>query len=123
MTEKNGMNINTKGVVNELLINNQTINSPGNSETVEISGAEHVDVLIVVGTATGTPSITFHLNVVEQTSGQTIRSYDGSNLTASGTDYITVDGLTLGDRVQVSWDGTLDGSNYFSGVYVRLIAK
>lgn len=110
-------------ILDTLVLENATVNSPGNSADLDIKGAKHIDVLIVVGTPTNSPSIQFHLDVIEPASGQVIRSYDGNVLTASGTDYITVDGLTLGTTVRVRWDGTLDGSNYFGGVYCRVVAK
>lgn len=114
----------TEPILNELLFEDATINSPGSSINYEIKGATHVDVLIKVGNAIGSPSLQFHLNVIEPSSGAVIRTYDGSTLTASDSvDYITVDGLTLGTHINLSWDGTLDSSNYFDGVYVRIVAK
>ena len=111
-------------LLNVLVLEGHTINSSGESDTYIIGGAKHVDVLIEVGTATGSPSLQFHLNVVNPFTGTIIRTYDGSTLTSSNsTDYITVDGLTLGTHINLSWDGTLDSSNYFDGVYVILIAK
>jgi len=110
-------------IVDELIKNNETIDAAGESSVYNIRGAKHVDVLIYVGTPTGSPSITFHLQVIEPTSGKVIRTYDGSSLTAEGPDYITVDGLTLGTHVKVTWDGTLDTSNYFTGCFVRIVAK
>ena len=110
-------------VLDELIKNNETIDAAGESSVYNIRGAKHVDVLIYVGATTGSPSITFHLQVIEPTSGKVIRTYDGSQLTAEGADYITVDGLTLGTHVKVTWDGTLDTSNYFSGCFVRIVAK
>jgi len=114
----------TEPILNELLFEDATINSPGSSINYEVKGAIHVDVLIKVGNAIGSPSLQFHLNVIEPSSGAVIRTYDGSTLTASDSvDYITVDGLTLGTHINLSWDGTLDSSNYFDGVYVRIVAK
>lgn len=106
-----------------LVLSNATVDAAGSSADIAIKGAKHVDVLIYVGPPTGAPSITFHLLVVEPASGNVIRTYDGTTLTAEGADYITVDGLTLGTTVRVTWDGTLDASNYFSGVFCRLVAK
>ena len=110
-------------IVDDLILNNATIDSAGESDIYNIRGAKHVDVLIYVGAPTGSPSITFHLQVIEPTSGKVIRTYDGNQLTAEGADWITVDGLTLGTHVKVTWDGTLDASNYFSGCFVRIVAK
>ena len=110
-------------IVDELLLANATVNSPGESEIIEIAGAKHVDVLIVIGGAVGAPNITFSLDVVEELTGAVIRSYQSNQLAGAGTDYITVEGLTLGTTVKLSWSGTLDGANYFTGVTVRLIAK
>ena len=110
-------------LVDTLILNNATIDAAGESDVIEIKGAKHVDVLIYVGTPTGSPSVTFHLQVIEPTSGKVIRTYDGNTLSAEGADYIMVDGLMLGTHVKVTWDGTLDASNYFSGCFVRLVAK
>ncbi len=109
--------------LNELVLNNATVDSSGNSDNLVINHAKVVEVLIVVGTPTGSPSITFYLDVLEPTSGKVIKSYSSSNLTAEGTDYIYVANDLLGNTVRVRWDGTLDASNYFSGVFVRVVAK
>jgi hypothetical protein len=110
-------------VLDSLVLNNSTITASGSTGNLSIRGAKHVDVLIYVGTATGTPSITFSLEIIEPTSDQVIRTYNGSSLTTEGADYITVDGLTLGTTTKVTYDGVLNGSNYFSGVYCRVVAK
>jgi len=110
-------------VLDQLILNNATIDSEGESNILNIRGAKHVDVLIYVGAPTGSPNITFHLQVIEPTSGKVIRTYDGNQLTGEGADWITVDGLTLGTHIKVTWDGTLDSSNYFSGCFVRIVAK
>ena len=111
-------------ILNNLIHNNATVNSTGQSDSLEIKGAKHIDVLIRVGSITGSPTIQFHVDVIEPTSGAVIRTYDGTSINAANTsDYITIDGLTLGTHVRVSWDGTLDASNYFSGVFCRIVAK
>ena len=113
-------------ILDELILNNETIDSSGESAVLNIRGAKHVDVLIYVGTPTGNPSITFHLQIIEPTSGKAIKVYDGNNLTAEGPDCITIDGSngsTLGTHIKITWDGTLDSSNYFSGCFVRVVAK
>jgi len=111
-------------ILNNLIHNNATVNSTGQSDSLEIKGAKHIDVLIRVGSITGSPTIQFHVDVIEPTSGAVIRTYDGTSISAANTsDYITIDGLTLGTHVRVSWDGTLDASNYFSGVFCRIVAK
>jgi len=114
-------------VLDRLVISGTTINSSGNSDTYYIGSAKHIDVLIRVGAETGTATIQFHLQVIEPTSGAVIRTYDGTAITDGNTsDYITVDGLTLGTHVKVTWDnggGTLDASNYFDNVYCRIVAK
>jgi len=110
-------------LLDKLILNDATIDSAGESDILKIKGAKHVDVLIYVGAPTGSPSITFHLQVIEPSSGKVIRTYDGNQLTAEGADWITVDGLTLGTHIKITWDGTLDSSNYFSGCFVRVVAK
>ena len=106
-----------------MVLRNHSIKSAGQSSIYYIGAAKHVDVLIRVGSPTGTPSITFHLQVIDINSGQVIRTYDGSTLSAEGSDWITVDGLTLGTHIRITWDGTLDASNYFDNVFCRVIAK
>ncbi len=110
-------------ILNTLVLNGATVQSAGDSGLLDIKGAKHVDVLIYVGGVTGSPSITFHLQVIENQSGQVIRTYDGNTLTSAGADYITVDALTLGDTIKITWDGTLSTSDYVTGVYCRVIAK
>lgn len=110
--------------LDDLIHNNATVNSTGQSDSLAVKGAKHIDVLIRVGSMTGSPTIQFHVDVIEPTSGAVIRTYDGTSISAADTsDWITVDGLTLGTYVKVRWDGTLDTSNYFSGVFCRIVAK
>jgi len=105
--------------------NNATVNAVGKTVPIYIGTAKHIDLLISLGGETGTASIKYHINVIEPVSGVTIRTYDGSELTAVGVDYITVDALTTGDWITVNWStaGTLSSEHYFSAVYVRLVAK
>jgi len=110
-------------ILNELIHDNATISSAGETADKNIKGATHIDLLISVGGIVGTPSIQFHVDVKEEKSGQTIRTYSGTSLTSAGTDYITIDRLTLGQYIRVRWTGTLDVANYVTGVFVRLIAK
>lgn len=114
-------------ILNRLILEDQVVNSSGSSDIYYIGTAKQVDVLIYAGAETGTATLQFHLQVIEPASGQVITTYDGTEITAGDTaDYITVDGLTLGTHVKVTWDGgtgTLDASNYFSGVYCRIVAK
>ena len=113
-----------KPVINSLVINNQTVDAAGASSVLDISGSNVVEVLISVGTVTGTPDITFHVQVVESASGAVIKTYDGAALTAAGVDSIIVPATSVkGDTIKVTWTGTLDASNYFANVYCRAIAK
>ncbi|MCL7412621.1 MAG: hypothetical protein M8353_03265 [ANME-2 cluster archaeon] len=109
--------------LNAILKNNEALAANGNSANQNILGAKHVDVLISVGTPTGSsPTIQFYLDVMEETSSAVIRTYNGTLLSAAGVDYITVDGLTLGQYVRVRW--VLGGTTpSFPNCYVRLIAK
>ena len=110
--------------LDNLIHNNATVDSTGQSDSLAVKGAKHVDVLIRVGSMTGSPTIQFHVDVIEPSSGAVIRTYDGTSINAADTsDYITIDGLTLGTHVKVRWSGTLDASNYFSGVFCRIVAK
>jgi len=119
--------IEEKPTVDELILKNQIVTESGESGAYNIGSAKHIDVLIRVGTETGTATIQFHLQVIEPASGAVIETYDGTAITDGDTsDCITVNGLTLGTHVKVTWDnggGTLDASNYFSGVYCRIVAK
>lgn len=105
---------------------NVTVNAVNATVPIYIGDCKHLDLLVYITGETGTASIKYHINVVEASSGKTIRTYDGTELTAGAvTDYITVDGLTTGDYITVNWStaGTLSGSHYFTGVYARLIGK
>ncbi|KCZ71598.1 hypothetical protein ANME2D_02333 [Candidatus Methanoperedens nitroreducens] len=112
-------------ILDTLILNNATVTAGSSSEPVHtVFDANHADVLIRVGTKTGSPVLTFYLDVIEPTSGATIRTYPGIAIsTATTSDYITVDGLTLGTRLKVRYAGTLDADNKFSGVYCRLVVK
>jgi len=105
--------------------NNSTVNAVGKTVPIYIGDCKHLDLLISLGAETGTASIKYHINVIESVSGVTIRTYDGTELTAVGVDYITVDALTTGDWVTVNWStaGTLSAEHCFTAVYARLIAK
>ena len=105
------------------ILDNVTIDAAGSSSNYAVKTSKHADLLIKVGAATGSPSITFHVEVIEPTSGAVIRTYDGNSLSAAGADWVTIDNLTMGTYLKVTWDGTLDASDYFSNCYARLITK
>ncbi len=108
-----------------LVLDNATLNAEGQSNDIFIGDAEHIDVLISVGGLVGTAAgLQFELQIIEKTSGAVIYTYKGTSLSSAPvTDYITVDRLTLGDTVRIAWTGTLSTSNYFTGVYVRVVPK
>lgn len=109
--------------LNTLIKSDDIIIANGSSESQNIRGAKHVDVLISVGNPTGTtPTIQFFLDILEETSGETVRTYNGALLSAAGKDYITVDGLTLGQYVKVRWV-VGGGDPSWPDVYTRLVAK
>ncbi len=119
----------TRNVVAEPLVegmvhNNTIINAVGSSEDIYIGDAKHVEVLIKLGTMTNTATIQYHINAMENNSDTIIRTFDGTILSATNaTDYITVDGFTLSDRINITWTGILNENNFFSGVYCKVIVK
>ena len=109
--------------IDELVLNAQTVNAAGTSNTYPISNVSRVELLIVAEGINGSPSLQFHIDVLEPTTNKVIKSYDGTALTAEGVDNIFISNSLLGDTIQVRYDGTLDSSNYFSSVTARLIVR
>jgi len=110
----------------KMIHNDVTINAVGKTVPIFIGDATQVTLLISIGGETGAGTILFKINVIESVSGDTIKTYDGTSLSAIGTDYIFIDSLTLGDYITVEWTagaGTLNGANYFTNVTSRLIVK
>ena len=115
-----------KTILNGLVKDNEFIKAAGESNLYNVAPFRHVDVLIVVGTETGTAGIQFFVDVVEIASNTTIRTYNGTDLSAAGVDHITIDNLTLGTHIKIRWtagSATLDASNWFDACYVRVVAK
>lgn len=106
--------------------NNVAVKAVDNTVPIYIGNATHVDLLINLGAKTGTAGITYHIAVIESVSGKTVRTYDGTALSASdATDTISVDGLVLGDWIKVTWTtaAALSNDHYFSGVTAKLVVK
>ncbi len=112
--------------VDALILNNITVQTTGNSAPIYIGGLSHLELLINVGTLTGVTDITFHITVLGGDATTVVRTYDGTQLSASGkTDYILVDSLTTGTYVKVTWTSVagLDGTKKFANVYAQFLAK
>ena len=111
--------------VDVLLLNNATQASfPYTSANQTIGSSKHVDVLFTFGAFTGgaSPTVQMKLQILEKTSATVIRTYNGAALSAAGNDNISVDGLTLGDTVNVTIVATGAPTN-ITGAYLRMVAK
>lgn len=103
---------------------NSTITSTGSSSVIDIGGAKHVELLIYVTSVVGTPSVTFSVEVIEPQSGNVITSYDSVAITAAGGYSVVIsESQVSGNKIRVSWNGTIDSLNYVDGVYTTLICK
>jgi hypothetical protein len=111
--------------MDKLILDNQAIKAVGNSASLEIGESTHVEILVAVGAMTGTSTITFHVEVIESSSNTVIDTYDGNQISvSSGIDSILLtDTDTIGGTIRVTWTGTLNANNYFSGVYCRIATK
>lgn len=114
-----------ENVVQKVIKDNATINSSGSSGEIYIGGAHVIELVIKVGSITGTPSVQFHIDIIHPITGDTLKTYDGTVLNSAGaTDYIFIGPSEFkGTYIKIRWDGTLDASNYFSGVFAQLILK
>lgn len=122
MAKFSGVSLGTGAYLDKLILDNAIVDSNGHSDVFSIRGADHLDVLIRVGDFHGWSGyIKFFLDIVEASSGEVIRTYDGSVLYDPGnvSDWITVDNLILGTHAQIRWFSAA----YFAGVYCRVVAK
>ena len=108
-----------------MIHNNVTVDAVGKTVPIHIGNSTVVELLVNITGETGTATIQYHINVIEEVSGKTVKTYDGTSLSAAGVDYILISGVTLGDYITVNWSttGSLSGAHYFTGVTARLIAK
>ena len=114
-----------------VVLDDATITTDGAyASPINVSGAGHVDVLIVVaGEVTGTlPTLTVSVNVIEILSDTVIATYSATDLTEAGVQSIVLDNTLadynlIGDYITVTW--TVGGTDTptFPGVYVRVIPK
>jgi len=112
--------------VDAMILNNVTVQATGNSETIYIGKLTHIELLANVGILTGVTDITFHITVLGGNASTVVRTFDGTQLSASdATDYILVNGLSIGTYVKITWtsSGGLDDTHKFANVYVQFIAK
>ena len=109
--------------IDEMVLNDADVKSAGSSAKISTNYAKELELLIKVGTPTGSPKIQFHIDIIGPDGSSVIKTYDGNTLSAEGTDYIYINNDVAGKKVVIRWDGTLDDSNYFSGVYAELIGK
>lgn len=106
--------------------NNVAVKAVGNTVPIYIGNSTHIELLVNLGTETGTAGITYHIDVIESVSDKTVRTYAGTPLSASdATDTISVDGLVLGDWIKVTWTTAvaLSDTHYFSNVTAKIVVK
>ena len=103
------------------ILNNQAITSNGNSSNIDVGGYPYVFVFIYVSAVSGTsPSLNVYLNAVDEVSNQSVSIASVSNITATGTYYISASGLAV-RYVNVSW--TVSGTSPSFTTTITLKAK
>ena len=107
--------------MNVTILNNQAITSNGNSSNIDVGGYPYVFVFIYVSAVSGTsPSLDVYLNAVDETSGQSVSIASVTNITSTGTYYISASGLAV-RYVNVSW--TVSGTSPSFTTTITLKAK
>jgi len=111
------------------IFSNGKIAATGQSEPIYIGGSQKLLLMITLGAKTSTPNITFHIKVFDNNTNDIVGLYDYTSSalsTGEETTAVTVDESSetpLGNYIEVSWTGTLTETKYFSGCYIKLIAK
>jgi hypothetical protein len=108
-----------------LTLNNVTINTSGTviGPQYYVGSVNEIDVFCVVVSQSGSGSIKFGLNILEQTTNQIMTTYTSGVLSSTGATSIFVSSFSvaLGDTVSLSY--TANGASFSFGVYERLITK
>jgi hypothetical protein len=104
------------------LLTNQTITSNGSTSIINVPDYLHFLVLIYVTAVSGTsPSLNVYLNVVdEQNNNQAVPVASVTNITSTGTYYISATNLPAGN-INVSW--TVGGTSPSFTVTITLHMK
>jgi len=103
------------------LVNAQTITANGESSNVDIYAYIYVFVFIYVSAVSGTsPSMNVYLNAYDSTSGQYVTIASVTDITATGTYYMTASNLAV-RYVNVSW--TVSGTSPSFTTTITLHAK
>jgi hypothetical protein len=127
LDSSNNVNVDTQlkagyaPYMNTTILNAQAITSNGASSNIDIGGYPYVFVFIYVSAVSGTsPSLNVYLNAYDEVSGQSVSIASVTNITATGTYYLTATGL--GARyVNVSW--TVGGTSPSFTTTITLKAK
>jgi hypothetical protein len=104
------------------LVSNQTITSNGSTSTINLPSYLHFLVLIYVTAVSGTsPSLNVYLNIVdEQNNNQAVPVASVTNITSTGTYYMSATNLPAGN-INVSW--TVSGTSPSFTVTITLHVK
>jgi len=127
LDSNNNINVDTQlkagyaPYMNVTILNAQAITSNGNSSNIDIGGYPYVFVFIYVSAVSGTsPSLNVYLNAVDEVSNASVSIASVTNITATGTYYISASGLAV-RYVNVSW--TVSGTSPSFTTTITLKAK
>jgi len=127
LDSSNNVNIDTQlkagyaPYMNVTILNARAITSNGNSSNIDVGGYPFVFVFIYVSAVSGTsPSLNVYLNAVDEVSNQTVSVASVTNITSTGTYYISASGLAV-RYVNVSW--TVSGTSPSFTTTITLKAK
>jgi hypothetical protein len=127
LDSNNNVNVDTQlkagyaNYMNTTILNAQAITANGSSSNIDIGGYPYVFVFIYVSAVSGTsPSLNVYLNAYDEVSGQSVSIASVTNITATGTYYISASGLAV-RYVNVSW--TVGGTSPSFTTTITLKAK
>jgi hypothetical protein len=107
--------------MNATILNAQAITANGSSSNIDVGGYPYVFVFVYVSAVSGTsPSLNVYLNAYDEVSGQSVSIASVTNITSTGTYYISASGLAV-RYVNVSW--TVGGTSPSFTVTITLKAK
>jgi hypothetical protein len=85
------------------ILSNQTITSNGSTSTIGIYNYLHFFVFIYVSAVSGTsPSLNVYLNAYDETTSQSVAIASVTNITSTGTYYMSATNLAVG-YITISW--------------------
>jgi len=127
LDSNNNVNVDTQlkagyaNYMNVTILNAQAITANGSSSNIDIGGYPYVFVFIYVSAVSGTsPSLNVYLNAVDEVSNQSVSIASVTNITTTGTYYISASGLAV-RYVNVSW--TVGGTSPSFTTTITLKAK